>query len=188
MAFSLFPLPIALTRLAVPLVLLALLPLMVRERRTGLDVQIPTTCEHGLSEDVKTTAVRYLKNLARIAVITVPLMIVAGFLGALTAQVLPASSIPTSVTLVGIVLIALIGTFVPVPMAFDVALAFVLMTRGVPLPYVVTLLCTLGAFSIYPYLIVGRSVSWRTATIVFAAVTVIGVAAGVGTGVAQHWF
>jgi hypothetical protein len=109
-------------------------------------------------------------------------MVLAALLGALTAEVLPASSIPTTATFAGIVLIALIGTFLPVPMAFDVAVAFVLMARGVPLPYVVTLLCTLGAFSIYPYLIVGRSVSWRTATAMFAAVMAIGIVAGAGTG------
>jgi len=78
-----------------------------------------------------------------------PLMVIAAFLGALTAELLPTGDIPTTVSLIGVLLIALVGTFLPVPMAFDVALAFVLMTRGVPLPYVVTLLCTLEAFSIY---------------------------------------
>jgi hypothetical protein len=73
-------------------------------------------------------------------------------------------------------------------MAFDAALAFVLMTRGVPLPYVVALLCTLGAFCIYPFLIVGRSISWRAATAMFALVMLIGVIAGVGTGLSQHLF
>lgn len=188
MAFSLFPLPVALVRLAVPLILLALVPLIAKTKPVGLDVQLPDTCETGAALEVGTTLKRFLRNLARILVITVPLMVLAALLGAVTAELLPVSHIPTTVSLVGIILIALIGTFLPVPMAFDVAVAFVLMARGVPLPYVVTLLCTLGAFSIYPYLIVGRSLSWRTATAIFGAVMVLGIIAGTGTSLLHHWF
>jgi hypothetical protein len=49
------------------------------------------------------------------------------------------------------------------------------------MPYVVTLLCTLGAFSVYPMLIVGRTMSWRTSARVFAAVMALGIVAGVAT-------
>jgi hypothetical protein len=90
-------------------------------------------------------------------------MILAAILGALLAEIIPAQSIPGNVTVMGIVLVAIAGAFLPVPMAFDVAIAFILMVRGVPLPYVVTLLCTLGAFSIYSVLILGRTMSWRIA-------------------------
>jgi uncharacterized membrane protein YraQ (UPF0718 family) len=188
MAFTLFPLPIALTRLAVPLVLLSLVPLIVGSKKTVLGPPIEVECDRSAPLSAGRTLVQYLKNLLRIVAITLPLMVVAALLGALTAELLPAGDIPTSVSLIGIVLIALVGTFLPVPMAFDVALAFVLMTRGVPLPYVVTLLCTLGAFSIYPYLIVGRSVSWRTATAMFGAVMAIGMIAGAGTMLARRLF
>lgn len=188
MAFTLFPLPIALTRLAVPLVLLALVPLIAPAQPTGLDIPLPNTREGGWADSLGTIVTRFLKNLTRIAVITVPLMLLAAFFGALTAELLPAQSIPATASLIGILLVALIGTFLPVPMAFDVAVAFVLMTNQVPLPYVAALLCTLGAFSIYPFLIVGRSISWRTATSMFVLVTAIGVVAGVGTALAQHWF
>jgi len=101
---------------------------------------------------------------------------------------IPAQSIPGNVTVMGIVLVAIAGTFLPVPMAFDVAIAFILMVRGVPLPYVVTLLCTLGAFSIYSVLILGRTMSWRIAASLFGAVMLLGIAAGIGTGFLQHSF
>jgi len=116
----------------------------------------------------------------------VPLMVIAAFLAALIAEVLPVDPIPTTVSLVGIVVVALAGTFLPVPMAFDVAVAFLLMTRGVPTPYDVTLLCTLGAFSIHPVLILGRTISWRAATALFGSVTLPGIAAGAGTALIQH--
>jgi uncharacterized membrane protein YraQ (UPF0718 family) len=188
MAFTLFPLPIALTRLAIPLVLLALVPLIAGRQNAGIELALPPADNAGWSRDITATLVSYLKNLARLAAITLPLMVLAALLGAVMAEVLPARDIPASATLPGIIAVGLIGTFLPVPMAFDVAAAFVLMSRGVPLPYVVTLLCTLGAFSIYPMLIVGRSLSWRTASAMFGAVALLGIVAGVGTSLLQRAF
>jgi hypothetical protein len=87
-------------------------------------------------------------------------------------------SLPAHVSLFGIFLAALLGTFAPVPIAFDVALAYLLLSRGVPAPYVATLACTLGAFSVYPFVIVGRSLSWLAAFRVFSAVLLTGMLAG----------
>ncbi len=188
MAFTLFPLPIALTRLAVPLVLLALVPLIAGRQTNGIELALPPDDNSGWPHDVAATLLNFLKNLLRLAAITLPLMVLAALLGAVVAEVLPAHDIPATASLFGIIVLALIGTFLPVPMAFDVAAAFVLMSRGVPLPYVVTLLCTLGAFSIYPMLIVGRSLSWRTAAAMFGAVASLGIVAGLGTSLLQHAF
>jgi uncharacterized membrane protein YraQ (UPF0718 family) len=187
MVFALFPPGVAVLRLVVPLVLLALVPWLAQ----------PEPSVPGIACDVKSdgwlvpagdTVRQYLKNLVRLAATTIPFMILAALLGAIVAELLPARVISGHVTVLGIGLVALIGTFLPVPMAFDVAAAFILMTRGVPLPYVVTLLCTLGAFSIYSVLIVGRSISWKMAARVFGVVMVVGILAGVGTGLAQHAF
>jgi uncharacterized membrane protein YraQ (UPF0718 family) len=190
MVFALFPLPIALVRVAVPLVLLALVPVIVRTTAPApwISHAVNTSLvdKNGWWQPLGFTLKSYLKNFAGLTVATVPLMVVAAFLGALIAEVLPVNHIPTTVSLVGIVAVAWAGTFLPVPMAFDVAIAFLLMTRGVPTPYVVTLLCTLGAFSIYPMLILGRTISWRTATALFGSVMLLGIAAGVGTALIQH--
>jgi len=180
MAFTLFPLPIALVRLAVPLVLLATVPLL-----TGRpDPVSENICKIGQSQafhPVAFTLKNFFTNLGRLALATVPLMVVAALLGAIVAETLPVASISPHVTFAGIFLLALIGTFVPVPIGFDVAFAFLLMARGVPAPYVVTLLCTLGAFSIYSVLILGRTMSWRIAARVFGAVMALGIAAGLVT-------
>jgi len=111
--------------------------------------------------------------------------VVAGFVDSIAGG---GGLITLTVTLGGIILIALIGTFLPVPMGFDVAVAFVLMARGVPTPYVVTLLCTLGAYSIYSVLILGRTISWRTAAALFGSVMLLGLAAGIVTALVQHSF
>jgi uncharacterized membrane protein YraQ (UPF0718 family) len=180
MAFALFPLRIGLIRLVVPLVLLSLVPWLVR---TAGPVPVDSCPVPGSKSrtPVAEVVTSYLKNLGRLALGTIPLMIVAGVLGAIVAEVIPPQAIPLKVSLLGIIATALIGTLLPVPIAFDVAAAFVLMNRGVPLPYVVTLLCTLGAFSIYPFFILGRTISWTTATKLYAAVAILGILAGLGT-------
>ena len=105
-------------------------------------------------------------------------MVLAALAGALIIELLPQGVLMAHVTLIGIVLVALIGTFLPVPMAFDVAIAYLAMTRGVPLPYVVTLLCTLGIYSVYSFAMVGKTISWKVAAAVYGAVVFLGVLAG----------
>jgi len=188
MTFALFPLPVALVRLAVPLLLLVSVPLLVRRTPPAQREACPVPAPDGWLRPTGSTLKTYLKNLGNLAVATIPFMILAAVLGALLAEIIPAQSIPANVTVLGIVLVALAGTFLPVPMAFDVAIAFILMVRGVPLPYVVTLLCTLGAFSIYSLFILGRTMSWRTAASFFGAVMLLGVTAGIGAGLLQHSF
>ena len=179
MVFALFPPGVALLRVAVPILLLVLVPWLVGETKpVEMHCQVPSS---GWLVPVTGTFTQYIKNLARLAATTVPFMIVAALLGAIVAELIPSQAIPLHVSFLGIVIVALAGTFLPVPMAFDVAAAFILMTRGVPLPYVATLLCTLGAFSIYPMLIVGRTMSWRTSARVFGTVTALGILAGVAT-------
>lgn len=185
MAFTLLPLPIALVRLAAPLALLAIVPLLLRSRDGALNPEfaaascpIEFTPQQSWRESFASLIRSYFANLGRLALATVPWMLVAGLLGALVAELLPAQSLPMQVSIIGIVVVAFLGTFAPVPIAFDVALAWILLNRGVPAPYVATLVCTLGAFSVYPFFIVGRSLSWRVALSVFAAVMGVGILAG----------
>jgi ABC-type transport system involved in Fe-S cluster assembly fused permease/ATPase subunit len=85
------------------------------------------------------------------------------------------------VSIAGIVVTALIGAFLPVPMAFDVVIAYIAMSSGVPLPYVVVILCTLGIYSVYSLAVVGKTISWRVASAAYAAVAFLGVVAGIAT-------
>ena len=183
MAFTLLPLPVALVRLAAPLVLLALVPFLASEPGKELSsasaaCALETHPERSWRASLVLLARSYVRNLARLAVATVPWMLAAGLLGALAVELVPVQSLPAHVSLFGIFLAALLGTFAPVPIAFDVALAYLLLSRGVPAPYVATLACTLGAFSVYPFVIVGRSLSWLAALKVFSAVLVVGMLAG----------
>ena len=181
MAFSLFPLRIALTKIATVLILLLLVPWFAPKPEPEFACEVPK------SEGAGSAFVLFLKNLGKMIAITLPLMIVAGVLGAILAEALPARTLPAHASIFGIVAVALIGAFMPVPMAFDVAIAFVLMSRGVAPAYVVTLLCTLGVFSIYSALIVGKSLSWRTAAKMYGTVAVLGIVAGLITAGWSGW-
>src|ERR1700732_4710316 len=60
-----------------------------------------------------------------------------------------------------------------------VVIAYVAMSRGVALPYVVTILCTLGIYTVYSFLVVGKTISWKIAAAAAGAVAARGTWAGV---------
>jgi hypothetical protein len=80
---------------------------------------------------------------------------------------------------IGIIAIALVSAFLPVPMAFDVAIAYILMAKGVALPYVAMILCTLGIIRVYSLAVVGKTISWKIAGATYSLVFLLGIAAGV---------
>ncbi len=108
-------------------------------------------------------------------------MILAAILGALVIELLPPQALIAQATVGGILLVALVAAFLPVPMAFDVAIAYIAMTKGVPLPYVVTVLCTLGIISVFSLSVVGKTISWKVAAAAYATVAALGTLAGLLT-------
>ena len=57
----------------------------------------------------------------------------------------------------------------------------IVMTKGVPIPYVVTLLCTLGIISLYSASVIGKTLSWRIAAAAYTTAVALGTAAGLLT-------
>lgn len=180
-AFSLFPLPLAALKIGLTLlVLFAVIPLLApgtRATTPNINVTAPVA-ELSWRKAAGSSVKSYLKNLWYLLRTAGPLMLLAAALGSVIIELLPREMLPMTVSPLKIVLVAIIGTALPVPMAFDVFAAYVVMRSGVPLPYVATLLCTLGAYSIYSFLITGRAVSWKTAFVVFTAVCLTGILAG----------
>jgi uncharacterized membrane protein YraQ (UPF0718 family) len=184
MAFALFPLPIVGLKLAtVGILILALAPLASRAAGRNVDAGA-APCPITFSENenrgqaLRSTATAYAKSFWYILKIGLPFMLLAAFLGAFVIELVPQNALVMRITLPGIVLVSAIGTFLPVPMAFDVVIAYLAMTHGVPRPYVVALLCTLGIFSIYSFTMVGKTISWKIAGLTYGAVTLLGVLAG----------
>jgi uncharacterized membrane protein YraQ (UPF0718 family) len=134
------------------------------------------------------------RNLWRVTVVALPLMLLAGVAGAVLAEVLPWDLLtrlshvhgwlPSAALLVGA---TAFGVLLPVPMAFDVIVCSVLLNSGMPVPVVAALLATLGIYSVYAWSLLGATLSWRIATVAAGAVFVVGIAAGAAAGVLQDW-
>lgn len=178
MVFVLFPLPIAALRVMAPALLLAGLPWLVPEARAralglGMPALVPAL-QARLLQFGKT----FLRNLLRLTLWTLPWMLLAAVLGALAAELIPAYGTHLAVSLFGVLAVAVLGTLLPVPMALDVALAFVLYHAGVPVVYVAVLLCTLGPVSIYSLTALAQQLGRRTSLRLAGATAGIGVLAG----------
>lgn len=204
MLFSLLPFYMALTKIALSLlIILGVVPLICRMlpqtqlppeaivAPTGwsaaeLTAGAPAT--ESLLTAVRAVAIGYATNLWYIVKMTVPLMLLAGFLGAVAATLLPPELITgLAFSLLALIFIALVGLFLPVPIAFDVVVTGALLSAGLAQGYVMTLLFTLGTFSIYSYFIVLQSIGARAAWMLAASVAALGIFAGVGAQGYYDW-
>jgi uncharacterized membrane protein YraQ (UPF0718 family) len=185
MTFALFPLSIALLKLATVLLLIFAFAPAFASRQVNSAPSIVCPIEIPVSETwmqaLVSTARSFVKSFWYVFRVAFPLMVVAAILGALVIELLPAQALIAQATIGGIFLVALVASFLPVPMAFDVAIAYIAMTEGVPLPYVVTILCTLGIVSVFSLSVVGKTISWRIAGAAYGTVTALGTVAGLLT-------
>src|SRR3984893_1193273 len=183
MTFALFPAPVALLKLATVLFLIFVFAPVVASRQqrpgtTGFTCPIEIPVSETWTQACVSTARSFGKSFWYVFRVAFPLMILAAVLGALVIEVLPPQALIAQVTVGGILLVAIVAAFLPVPMAFDVAIAYIATTKGVPLPYVVTILCTLGIISVFSLSIVGKSISWKVAAGAYGSVVALGTIAG----------
>lgn len=195
MAFSLLPVYMAVAKIALSLVMILLaVPLICRLLpKDQLEVSQPVATlppqpdgeapapSESLLKSAREFIRAYLANLWFIVRTTVPLMFLAGLLGATAGNLLPQELIVGTTFNIGVVVIvAIVGVFLPVPIAFDVVVAGALLAGGLAHGYVFTLVFTLGIFSAYSYLIIASSISQRAASLMAAVVVVLGVLGGIG--------
>jgi hypothetical protein len=182
MTFALFPASVALLKLATVLLLIFVFAPAVAAREkteaSGFICPIDIPVSETWGEALAGTARSYAKSFWYVFRYAFPLMLLAAVLGAVFIELLPPQALIAQVTVGGIILVALVAAFLPVPMAFDVAIAYIAMTRGVPIPYVVAVLCTLGIVSVFSLGILGKSLSWRVAAAAYATVVALGTVAG----------
>ena len=139
-------------------------------------------------------ALTYLKHLWYIVKTTVPLMLLAGLLGSVVISVMPWNTLSTlmpvgnaALMFGAMFLIAAIGIFLPCPITFDVIAASVLLSAGMPAPYVMALLFTLGIYSIYSFSIVWTAISRNVAVVLTVGLIVMGVLAGYVAGFGENY-
>jgi len=192
MLFSIFPLYLTVIKLTLTLVLvLVLVPLLSRfvfqrERAKTYDDLVcavpPAPVDYaaeGLLAALLGAAIQLLKNLVYVVIRTVPLMLLAGFLGAVVVHVLPMDTLlDFKPGVLSISLVALIGVFLPVPIAFDIVLTAVLVAAGAPMIYSMIFLFTLGIFSVYPFFIIWNTISRKVAVVLSLVIMCLGIAGG----------
>jgi uncharacterized membrane protein YraQ (UPF0718 family) len=187
MSFTLFPTSVALLKLATVLFLIFVFAPLVASRQGTSAPEVSCPIEIPVSETwteaFVSIARSFVKSFWYVFRVAFPFMIVAAVLGAVVIELLPRHALVAQATVGGILLVAIVGAFLPVPMAFDVAVAYIAMTSGVPLPYVVTILCTLGIISVFSVSIVGKTISWKVAAAAYATVVALGALTGLITKV-----
>ncbi len=106
-------------------------------------------------------------------------MFLAGLLGSIMSHLWdPSSLIGTDPSLLALIGVAMFGTFLPLPIAVDVMVTQSLFAANVPMVVVMTLLFTLGSFSIYSFFIVWRTFSAGMAFKLFFIISFLGLASG----------
>lgn len=202
MTFALFPLQMALLKYALVLVmvlvvipfLIARLPDSIRYGSTVCELpndnqqptevcKLPSVDEHHFNigaphqheswgQASKLAMINVLSNLWMLIKLTVPLMILAGFLAAVGVHLLPLDTwfnTNAPVNIVSILGTALFAVMMPMPMAFDVIVSQALYSNGLSPILVMPLLTGLGMISIFPILVIATSVSKRLALGLFTA-------------------
>lgn len=207
MAFSLLPAYMALTKIALSLgLILIVVPLVARllpQKELPPEAQLSAAAPQAWSAAelgsvpaeaeaflpaLAAVARAYVKNLWYIIKLTVPLMLLAGFLGTLVAVLLPGELIlGLEFSALVLALVVLVGVFLPVPIGFDVVMAGGLLATGLSQGYVMALLFTLGSFSVYSYFIMATSLGQRAALSLSFAVALAGFGAGLGTDAYHRW-
>jgi uncharacterized membrane protein YraQ (UPF0718 family) len=186
MVFSMFPVQLAAVKVGLVLFLvLVVVPLI--GLALGMDKNEPAMLPAAAKTEVvepwfsalKGAALELGRSLWSVVRFTVPLMLLAGLLGTVLVESFPDSALSgVQVTAWGLVLASLMGTWLPVPMTFDIIMSSILLKAGLPVPYAMILLFTLGVFSIYPFLMYWRMASRKVAITLFLAVAALGVAGG----------
>ncbi|MGE0171295.1 MAG: FG-GAP-like repeat-containing protein [Oligoflexales bacterium] len=200
MAFSLFPLYMAVTKVAFTLTVIFIgVPLLKRflgddhaisdlaPKNPTPEMQVHNPNETDTWLKSPFYAVKdFLSCFKFIVIKTVPLMFLAGFLGALVSHMIPLEYLGSNSGILAVVITALVGVILPTPMAFDVMLSNAFYSQNLlPVNLILVLLCTLGIFSVYSFFIVWSSASLKWATNLGVLVLVLGIGVGL-TGKEMH--
>lgn len=197
--FSILPTyMIALKIISTLVLILIIVPVITRNSETKVDFQpkikvVPDIYSNNFSQTnnswflaLKWVVINLFKSLWFVLKTAVPLMLLGGFLGNVLITFLPLEGFVeltrgvTFIEAVGLMLlISAVGTFLPVPMAFDVLITMILWSAGLQANYAMILLFTLGTYSIYSGLIVKKSFSFTLSIKLFFVVAVLGLVNGV---------
>lgn len=175
LTFMLFDQRIALMRLAVAFVGVLFTGILVEQlfsvRRMGF--QGPNEAPKG---PVLTT---FLRECVRVALRTVPLIILGVFLSMALALWLPLGALSSQGgQVLAIITVALIATPLAMPTFFEIPLALVMLSAGAPAGAAVAMLIAGPAINLPSLFTIARSTNWRIAAAVALAILTFAIAGG----------
>jgi uncharacterized membrane protein YraQ (UPF0718 family) len=184
MTFSLLPVHFGLIKYGLLLVfLLGILPTLLQRFSGQSAFKSEEACLLLTSETWPIAIQAALKSFgqcfAYIMHKTVGWMILAGLAGVLLSHLIPLQAWNTlEPSLLTLGALAVLGVFLPVPIAVDVILAHTLYLAGLPDAYVMVLLFTLGTYSIIPFFILWTSQAKKLAIWFYGILAALGVISG----------
>jgi uncharacterized membrane protein YraQ (UPF0718 family) len=192
MTFTALPLAMGLTKYAILLVTICLLVpgviawLEKREGRalespsrlTGIDESCSLTPDTRSTERFGTVArevlVDFGKHVWNLFKPTITTMVLASLVSSALLVLVPWSRLLASSSPLTMLLMSVLATLMPVPIALDVMFANQLYRQGVDGGYVMMFLTTLGVYSILPSIYLWREVSRPLAAMLFGFFVVVG--------------
>ncbi|MBA3858318.1 MAG: hypothetical protein C0507_15545 [Cyanobacteria bacterium PR.3.49] len=195
MVLSAFPVYFAVIQYTLLAVLLfGLVPLIVyvmnRNAQTPEELELSVCalpldlqdCKKTIWQATKEVLKQYGLNFWKLVKSAVPMMLAAALISSIAIEFIPFQAIFAHVTFGGLLLTALVTVFLPVPIALDVIVAQQLYSHGVPAPYVILFLFTLGTYSILPMTYLWQEVSKKLAVGLYFMFVALGLIAAYVVG------
>ena len=190
MTFAALPLSMALTKYAILVfVIVVLVPFIITllERRAPMKMltvsdeggtcemlQGRAPCTERFLDVLNELAREYARHVWMLVKPTLVIMLVASLLSAVLLQTVPWPELLANTSALALLLVAVIATFMPVPIALDVMFAALLLRQGVAPGYVMLFAMTLGIYSIVPSIYLWREVSKPLSVILFVFFVLVG--------------
>lgn len=134
-------------------------------------------CKETILESLIGVLKTYGKNLMSLFKFAVPMMLIAAIVSSFAVELIPFQRIFSNVSFLGLAATALVTVLLPVPIALEVIVAHHLFVNGVPAPYVMLFLFTLGTYSMLPMMYLWKEVSKTLSMSLYIIFVVMGIIA-----------
>ncbi len=176
LTFVLLPMPIAVSRTLCAAVLVLALPPVVSRLEGDLPARASCAVESPEAVSLPEFLRRFLRSLAYLTAVTVPLIVLGVVLGGLA---LPYVTRLSHVGVVGIAVVACVSVIVALPTFFEIPIALLMLHLGAPFGVALAIVVAGPIINLPSLLVLGREAGARVALIVAASVWGVASFAGI---------
>jgi uncharacterized membrane protein YraQ (UPF0718 family) len=177
LTFALLPTRIAVGRAVCAMVIVLAIPPMLSRLESDTETRASRAREPTEPMTARDFVLRFLRSIAYLVVVTVPLILVGVVLGTLALPYV--THLATAGVVVGVALVALLSVVIALPTFFEIPIALVMMKLGAPPGVVLAVLVAGPIVNLPSVLVVGRETSPRLAACLAAGVWGIASVAGI---------